>query len=128
MNSLEVRQIYEDIDKENFKIMTKWMHEWWGIEDGYSQEEIECFMKNSFQKSRLPQTYGLFLDNKIIGIYQFTYEDLSIRSDIYPWFANVYIYKKYRNKGYAKIMLYTVIENAKKVLDFDELYLYTEHI
>ena len=40
-------------------------------------------MKNSLQKNRLPQTYGLFLDGNIIGMFQFTYEDLSVRPDIY---------------------------------------------
>lgn len=128
MDNLEIKQVFEDIDEDNFKIMTKWMYEWWGIEDGDSLEEVECYMKHSFQKDRLPQTYGLFLNGTIIGMYQFAYEDLSVRPDIYPWLANVYIDEKYRNKGYAKYMLNTVLENAKKVLDFDELYLFTKHI
>lgn len=128
MQRLLVKQILENIDEENLKIMTRWMYEWWGIEDGYSIEEVECFMKHSFQKERLPQTYGLFLNGTIIGMYQFAYEDLSIRPDIYPWLANVYIDEKYRNNGYAKYMLNTVYENARNALNFDELYLYTKHI
>lgn len=79
-------------------------------------------------ENRLPQTYGLFLDDKIIGIYQFGYEDLSVRPDIYPWLANVYIDENYRGKGYGRKLLETVNEIAQKNIDFDNIYLYTEHI
>ncbi len=127
MDNLEVRLILDDVDENNFKIMVDWMYNWWGIEEEYSMEEVECFMKHSLQKYKLPQTYGLFLNNKIIGMYQFIYEDLSIRPDIYPWLANVYIDEKYRNKGYARYMLNTVKENAKKVIHNNEIFLYTKH-
>jgi GNAT superfamily N-acetyltransferase len=71
-------------------------------------------MKHSLQENRLPQTYGIFVDNKIVGMYQFAYEDLSIRPDIYPWLANVYIDEAYRNKGLCRKMMETVKENAEK--------------
>lgn len=128
MENIVVKQIFDDIDETNLRTMTKWMYDWWGKEDNLSMEEVECFMIHSLQKERLPQTYGLFLDERIIGMYQFSYEDLSVRPDIYPWLANVYIDKKYRNKGCAKYMLETVKENAKKGINFNELFLYTEHI
>ncbi len=80
------------------------------------------------QKDKLPQTYGLFLNNKIIGMYQFTLKDLDVRTDIYPWLANVYIDKQYRKLGYGKILLESVIKNAKNIKDFKEIYLFTKHI
>lgn len=61
-------------------------------------------------------------------MYQFSYCDLKIRPDIYPWLANVYIDKNYRNKGYAKYILNSVKGNAQKQLSFNELFLYTKHI
>ncbi len=42
------------------------------------------------------------LDDNIIGMFQFTYEDLSVRPDIYPWLANVYIDEKYSKMGYGE--------------------------
>lgn len=128
MENIVVKQIFDDIDETNLRTMTKWMYDWWGKEDNLSMEEVECFMIHSLQKEKLPQTYGLFLDERIIGMYQFSYEDLSVRPDIYPWLANVYIDEKYRNKGYARYMLNTVRDNAKKGINFNELFLYTEHI
>lgn len=125
--SLELKQLI-DIDEETLNKVSTWMYNWWGKKDGYTFEKVKCFMKHSMQTDRLPQTYGLFLNNKIIGMYQFTLEDLNVRPDIYPWLANVYIDEEYRNKGYARNLLENVKENAKRTIDFDELFLYTKHI
>ena len=65
-------------------------------------EEIKNFVKHSLQESRLPQTYGAFINNEIIGMYQFSYEDLFVRPDIYPWLANVYVDENYRKQGYGR--------------------------
>lgn len=103
MKKLEIKKLIEP--NENILDKTSnWMYNWWGERDGYSFEEVKCFMEHSMQKDKLPQTYGLFLDGQIIGMYQFAYEDLSIRPDIYPWLANVYIDEKYR-----------MVENYQKV-------------
>lgn len=80
------------------------------------------------QKDKLPQTYGLFINEEIIGIYMFLREDLTIRPDIYPWLGNVYIDKKYRKKGYTKILLQTVLENLKNNTSERILYGYTMHV
>lgn len=125
--SIELKQLI-DIDDETLNKVSTWMYNWWGKKDGYNFEKVKCFMKHSMQTDRLPQTYGLFLNNKIIGMYQFTLEDLNVRPDIYPWLANVYIDEEYRNKGYARNLLENVKENAKRTIDFDELFLYTKHI
>ena len=125
--SLELKQLV-NVDEDILNTITTWMYNWWGKRDGYSFEKVKCFMKHSMMKKRLPQTYGLFLDDKIIGIYQFGYEDLSVRPDIYPWLANVYIDEEYRGKGYGRKLLETVNEIEKKNIYFDNIYLYTEHI
>lgn len=126
MNNLEFRQIIE-IDDKNLEIMTDWMYNWWGQEEGYTFNSVKCFIKHSLQKTRLPKTYGLFSDGIIIGMFQFTYEDLEVRPDIYPWLANLYVDEEYRNKGVARLLLEKVNEIAKTELNFNELYLFTEH-
>ena len=94
------------------------MYNWWGQRDEYSKDAVKCFM----------QPYGVFLDNEIIGTYQFAYDDLSVRPDIYPWLANVYIDEKYRGKGYGRELLESVFDNAKENINFGEIFLYTKHI
>lgn len=124
--SLEIKQLL-DVDENILNIITTWIYERWGEKENYTFEEIKCFMKHSMQKDRLPQTYGLFLDNRIIGMYQFTYEDLDVRPDIYPWLANVYIAKEYRKKGYGKNLLLNIKEKAKEKTPFKEIFLYTKY-
>ena len=122
----EIKQLI-DIDNKTLNTMTTWMYNWWGIKRGYSFDGVKCFIEHSLQKDRLPQTYGLFIDNKIIGMFQLLYEDLNVRPDIYPWLADVYIDEKYRKKGYGRKLLESVKEIAKYKLNFNELYLYTKH-
>lgn len=117
-----------NVDDEILNKTATWMYDWWGWKDGYSFDEMKCFMKYSMQQDKLPQTYGLFLDDEIIGMYQFQYFDLTIRPDIYPWLANVYIDSKYRKMGYSKILLEHIRETAIENIKFNQLYLYTEHI
>ena len=99
--NLELKQLI-NVDNDILNTITTWMYNWWGIKDGYSFEAVKCFMQHSLQKDRLPKTYGLFLNDTIIGMFQLTYEDLAVRPDIYPWLANVYIDEKYRKMGYSK--------------------------
>jgi len=125
--NLEFKQLI-NIDEDTLNIISNWMYNWWGIKDGYSFEAVKCFMQHSLQKDRLPKTYGLFLNDTIIGMFQLTYEDLAVRPDIYPWLANVYIDEKYRKMGYSKNLLEGVKTIAQNSTDFNELFLYTKHI
>ncbi len=84
-------------------------------------------MKHRFQTNRLPQTYGMYLGDILIGMYQFTNGDLFVRPDIYPWLANIYIDMPYRKEGYGRYLLSTVRENAIENLHVKELYLFTMH-
>lgn len=124
--NIQVKQLI-DVDDETLDIMSNWMYNWWGKNNGYSYDGVKCYMKHSMQRDRLPYTYGLFVNDKIVGMFQLTLEDLKVRPDIYPWLCNLYIDKEYRNKGYGRILLESIKEIAKSKLDFKELYLYTKH-
>lgn len=125
--NIEFKQLI-NIDENTLNIITKWNYEWWGESSNYNYEKVKHFLQYSMQKDRIPQTYGLFLDNQIIGMCQFLYEDLDVRPDIYPWLANVYIDEKYRNKGYGRILIENATKVAHDIIKFNELFLYTKHI
>lgn len=124
--SLELKKII-NVDEQTLEKLSYWMYNWWGKYDGKSIDSIKCFMKSSLQEDRLPQTWGLFLDGKIIGMFQLTYEDLYCRPDIYPWLANVYIDENYRGKGYCTYLLENIKNIARNELNFDEIFLYTKY-
>lgn len=128
MRNLEFRQVTE-LDAENLNRMIDWSYNWWGKEDDYSREWVACFMEHCFQKDRLPQTYGLFHEGRIVGMFQFIYEDLSVRPDLYPWLANVYVDEEYRGQGIGRELLSHIAEAAcKAITKHDEIYLYTTHV
>ena len=113
--------------KEILDLTTTWMFNWWGIDDKYSYNDVYTYMTNSFNDEKLPQTYLMFLDNTIIGMYQFTYRDLFIRPDVYPWVANIYIDKQYRKKGYGRLLIESIKKQAINNTNFDKLFLYSSH-
>ena len=123
IGQLSVRKITDEVHLEK---MTDWLYEWWGKAEGYSYEAVHAYMVHSIQEQRLPQTYGLFWDGKLIGMYQFTNGDLFPRPDIYPCLANVYIEKACRAKGFGRFLLESVRKHAAKA-GLKELYLYTAH-
>jgi len=41
-------------------------------------------MAHSLNEVRLPQTFGLFDGERLIGMYQFTLSDMFHRPDVYP--------------------------------------------
>lgn len=90
MEEIEIKKVTE-INENNLNKVTEWMYKWWGKDEMHTFEEIKNFVKHSLQENRLPQTYGAFINNEIVGMYQFSYEDLFVRPDIYPWLANVYV-------------------------------------
>ncbi len=111
-----------DLDK-----ITGWMYGWWGRKEHYSREAVKCCMAHSFQTDRLPQTFGMYHGNNLIGIYQFVKADLFVRPDIYPWLANVYIDSNCRGKGYGRLLLASVRNSAEEA-GLSELFLFTEHM
>ena len=127
MEKIEVKKVINP-SKEILDITSKWMFDWWGRKKHYDYDAVYYYMKYSFNDKKLPQTYALFLNNKIIGMYQITYNDLFIRPDIYPWIANLYIDKKYRNKGYGKILINSIKEMTANNTNFKEIFLYTHHV
>ena len=120
---LSVHKITDETDLDK---MTDWLYEWWGKAEGYSYEAVRTYMAHSVQEQRLPQTYGLFWDRKLVGMYQFTNGDLFPRPDLYPWLANLYIEKSCRAKGFGRFLIESVRDCAEKA-GLKELYLFTTH-
>jgi len=123
MGQLSVRKITDEVHLDK---MTDWLYDWWGKAEGYSYEAVRTYMAYSIQEQRLPQTYGLFRGDELVGMYQFTNGDLFPRPDLYPWLANVYIEKDCRAEGFGRFLLESVRGCAAKA-GLKELYLFTVH-
>ena len=113
-------------DETHLDTITGWMYAWWGKAEGYSYEAVRACMAHSLQEQRLPQTYGLFRDSKLVGMYQFTNGDLFPRPDLYPWLANLYIDPACRGAGLGRFLIESVRRHAANA-GLKELYLFTTH-
>ncbi len=60
------------INENNLNRITEWMYEWWGKDEMHTFEQVKEFVKYSLQEKRLPQTYGAFINDEIVGMYQFS--------------------------------------------------------
>lgn len=108
-------------------MIAKWMYDWWGEKEGYTLDEIVIRLQYSLCEDRIPQTFVARVNNKIVGVYQFTMDDAPTRPDLYPWLCNLYVHEFYRNSGIGRAMLESVRKNMK-ALKIKKMYLYTEHI
>lgn len=113
---VEVKRI-NYIDLDILEKITTWMYEFEGKEKGYSYDEVKSFMKTGMSND-YPYTYGIFLDDKFIGMCQVSYGILEIGGVYYPWFMNMYIDKDYRGKGYCRKLFNEIKGILKETTDF----------
>jgi len=122
----EIR-LMTNVDEETLNLITNWMFHWWGEAEGYSYDTVKSYMKHSINENGYPLSFGMYLGEKLIGMYQFKLEDLFVRPDIHPWLANLYIDEEFRNKGYGRKLIESFNDNSRFIKEFDSLYLYTTH-
>lgn len=63
MERIEFKKLVNDNEKVLDKT-TNWMYNWWGKRDGYSFEEVKCFMKCiQYGRQCRPNYLGLIFKN-----------------------------------------------------------------
>lgn len=108
-------------------IISDWMYEWWGKEDGWNLDKVRCYVQNCISENSVPQTIIAIKGDKIVGVCHLLMHDLDSRPDIYPWLANLFVDINYRNQGVATLLINKAVEQSKKI-GLKTLYLYTKHI
>ena len=117
------------ISKDNIELLDDVMdmiYDEWGKDFSSPKEEKLNKLKQPILKSEnFPQVYLLKENEKNIGSFSILEHELK-GSDLSPWLACVIINKRYRGKGYGRILL----EHIKHTIEenFAEIYLTTEHV
>lgn len=53
-------------------------------------------------------------DNQLLGFVSIFPSDGDERKDLSPWYATMYVKKKYRGKGYSKLLNEAILNEARK--------------
>ena len=99
-----------------------WFHDKWHIDTAsYAQSIEECIVGNM-----ISQWYIALHNNTIIGGAGVIANDFHNRKDLTPNLCALYLEEAYRNKGIAKKLLETAIEDMRSY-KYEHLYLITDH-
>lgn len=93
-----------------------------------SEDEMKEYIiqkeKRILTEDKVISILGLIKDEELLGfISLFKYED-DKTTKLTPWYATIYVKKKYRGNGYSKILNDEILKEAKK-LGYSKVYLKT---
>lgn len=99
--------------------------EQWGALTGTgSLAEYRAFLETACADTSLPVVVVAVADGKLLGSASVIECDLSIRNELTPWLAQVYVLDERRGQGVGTALVKAASEYAGK-LGFQRLYLYT---
>lgn len=107
-------------------VVAKWIYDEFVKNRG--ERDFEYILKK-FENTRLdalPLTFISVINNECVGVVSVFDNDLSTKPELTPWLAGLYVPKKQRGKGIAKLLINEVIEQCRK-MNYTKVYLRTEH-
>lgn len=117
------------ISRKNIKLLNEVMDiiydEWGSTFSSSKEEKLKKIKQSIIENKNFPHIYLLIHNDEIIGSFSILEYELK-DSNLSPWLACVVINKKYRRKGYGKILLQYINEIIEK--NFNTIYLTTELI
>ena len=117
------------ISRKNIQLLNEVMDiiydEWGSTFSSSKEEKLKKIKQSIIENKNFPHIYLLIHNNEIIGSFSILEYELK-DSNLSPWLACVVINKKYRRKGYGKILLQYINEIIEK--NFNTIYLTTELI
>lgn len=118
---------------EYFDMLVAWFYNWWGKEEGWTEEEMVDYLTTLIKPYAnpnnifdIPEIYIATYNDELVGTFSFAMRDLDYRADLYPWLINLYVDEEYRGKGVSKFLITKAIEITKKK-NIKEFYVYTTH-
>ncbi|MDD4165395.1 MAG: GNAT family N-acetyltransferase [Eubacteriales bacterium] len=96
----------------------------WGIDRQIYHDSISDSITTN---NSLPRWYLMLEGDRIIGSFGLIENDFMVRKDLEPWLCALYVEESKRYKGFGGKLLSHGKSEAKK-LEFDKLYLCTDHV
>lgn len=89
--------------------------------DNEIQEKIDLILSGD----KVISVLGIVENRILVGFISLFKYDGDERSDLFPWYATMYVKEEYRGKGYSKILNEMIINEAIK-LGYKRIYLKTD--
>ena len=102
-----------------------WLHTEWGhLMPDVSLSKLASIYKNRLTPHQIPETFVALLDDEIVGTASIVDHDMSIRMDLSPWLAAVYVEAECRGAGVGSQLVQALMDEVA-FLGLKRFYLFT---
>lgn len=123
---MELKRFNQLTEEELNKIIKEHYKHWSQYTSYLDLKTTEAKFKNIYTNvTSLPIGYALVINNEVVGFCVLKKENLIAYPDITPWLSDVMIFKEYRNKGYGRLLIKSILEECQN-LNYKILYLWTD--
>lgn len=108
-------------------VVANWFYDQWNdifVANSVPVKAIEKGIVSECNYDKVPLTLVAIKDEKVVGTVGLKQCDMSIRKNLSPWLAGLYVASEHRNKGIGSLLTKTLIEHARS-LEINKLYLHT---
>jgi len=123
MNDIQMEDLSEHIDF--IPLLTEWHFKQWGDMTGALTESgYESLLFTHVSTQEIPLTLVAVENDKLLGSVNIVECDMSARSELRPWLAQLYVHPRERGRCIGPALVQAAVARTRK-LGFDYLYLYT---
>lgn len=111
--------------RSSIPIIARWHFEQWGPLTGFATlAEYVAFLESSTRSEELPTVLVAFLEGEGVGSGSLLACDMTIRPQLTPWLAQLFVLPSYRGHGIGTALVQAVAGEAHR-RGYSRLYLYT---
>lgn len=102
-----------------------WLHDEWGhLMPETTTEKLKSAFNQRISPQQIPETFVVLSDGQVVGTASLVSHDMSIRMELSPWLAAVYIKPECRAQGFGSQLVQAVMDEAAQ-LGLERFYLFT---
>jgi GNAT superfamily N-acetyltransferase len=110
---------------QHVPVLARWHHDQFAFLDADSSvEKHAAMLERTLARGQIPTTFVALEGDVLLGSASLVRRDMSIRPELTPWLAAVYVTPEHRGKGVGTALVHRAIIEAQR-LGATNVYLYT---